>query len=87
MKKSHLSKVQPGDIMVARVTMPDYTSVMKTAGGFITAEGGITSHAAIVARELRKPCIVGSDNCMDVLKDGDLITLDSTNQVVQYKKP
>ncbi len=79
-----LKRVRLGDIMVARVTMPDYTAVMKRAAGFITAEGGITSHAAIVARELSKPCIVGSDTCMEVLKDGDFISLDSTNQIVQY---
>jgi phosphohistidine swiveling domain-containing protein len=83
-----LKRVRPGDIMIARVTMPDYTSVMKKAAGFITAEGGITSHAAIVARELSKPCIVGSDNCMEVLQDGDFVVLDSVNQIVQYtRKP
>ncbi len=84
--QADLKRVQPGDIMVARVTMPDYTAVMKQAAGFITAEGGITSHAAIVARELGKPCIVGSDNCMDTLNDGDLINLDATNQTVQYQQ-
>ena len=79
-----LSKVERGDIMVAHVTMPDYTPVMKIAGGFITAEGGVTSHAAIVARELGKPCIVGANNCMDILKDGDFISLDAGKQIVAY---
>jgi phosphoenolpyruvate synthase/pyruvate phosphate dikinase len=83
-KRDDLEKVQEGDIIVARVTMPDYTPAMKRAGGFITAEGGITSHAAIIARELKKPCIVGADNCMSVLKTGDLIRLDSVEQVVTY---
>ncbi|MBI2797857.1 hypothetical protein HYX70_00975 [Candidatus Saccharibacteria bacterium] len=82
--KSDLSKVKRGDIIVAHVTMPDYTPAMKLAAGFITAEGGITSHAAIVARELQKPCIVGSDNCMKVLKDGDYISLNAGAQVVNY---
>ncbi len=77
-----LPKVKKGDIMVAHVTMPDYTPAMKLAGGFITAQGGVTSHAAIIARELGKPCIVGADNCMDVLKDGDYILLDSSKQIV-----
>lgn len=71
-----LARVSVGDIMVARVTMPDHTVAMKKAAGIVTAEGGITSHAAIVARELKKPCIVGSDNCMEILNDGDLVELD-----------
>ena len=82
--KDDLNKVKSGDIIVAHVTMPEYTAVMKKAAGFITAEGGITSHAAIVARELAKPCIVGADNCMQVLKTGDYIFLDSANQKVHF---
>lgn len=82
--KDDLVKVQEGDIIIAHVTMPDYTPAMKVAAGFITAEGGVTSHAAIVARELSKPCIVGADNCMEVLSDGDYILLDSRNQLVKY---
>ncbi|MES2971537.1 MAG: PEP/pyruvate-binding domain-containing protein [Patescibacteria group bacterium] len=81
-KLSDLKKVKSGDIMVARVTMPDYTAVMKKAAGFITAEGGITSHAAIIARELKKPCIVGSDNCMDVLREDDMIVLNANESLV-----
>ncbi len=77
-----LRRVKRGDIMVARVTMPDYTPYMKLAAGFITAQGGITSHTAIVARELKRPCIVGSENCMDVLDEGTIIKLDTINQVV-----
>ncbi len=86
MNVKDLKRMHEGAIMVARVTMPDYTPYMKQAAGFITAEGGITSHAAIVARELKKPCIVGSQNCMDVLQEDDKIVLDATNQVVTRQK-
>lgn len=88
--KNDLQRVESGDIMVAFVTMPDYTPQMRIAGGVITADGGITSHAAIVSRELHKPAIVGSSNCMDVLQDGDEVLLDSVNQrvtVVRAAKP
>lgn len=81
--KQDLGKVKEGDILVARTTMPDYTPAMRIAGGFVTDEGGITSHAAIVARELSKPCIVGTGNCTKVLKDGMEVEVDADNGVVR----
>lgn len=84
--KSDLGKVTEGSILVARTTMVEYISAMKRAKAFVTAEGGITSHAAIVARELRKPCIVGTGNCMDVIKDGDEIEVDADKGVVRIIK-
>jgi len=81
--KADLYKVLKGDILVARTTMPDYTPAMEIAGAFVTEEGGITSHAAIIARELKKPCIVGTRNCTKVLKDGDLVEVDAEKGIVR----
>lgn len=80
--KNDLPKVLPGDILVARTTMPDYTPAMEIASAFVTEEGGVTSHAAIIARELRKPCIVGTGNCTKVLKDGDMVEVDAVKGTV-----
>lgn len=84
--KGDLKKVGVGDILVARITMPDYTPVMKLASAFVTEEGGITSHAAIVARELGKPCIVGTGNCTKILRDGDLVEVNADKGIVQIIK-
>jgi phosphohistidine swiveling domain-containing protein len=68
-------RVNEGDIIVATMTTPDYVPVMKKAAGFITDEGGILCHAAIISREMNKPCIVGSQNATTLLKDGDLVEM------------
>jgi phosphoenolpyruvate synthase/pyruvate phosphate dikinase len=81
--KGDLIKVKDGDILVAKVTMPDYSPAMKVAAAFVTEEGGITSHAAIIARELKKPCIVGTGNCMRMLNEGDLVEVDANNGIVR----
>ncbi len=78
-----LSKVQKGEIMVANTTHPDFVSAMTLAGAIITDEGGLTSHAAIVSRELGIPCIVGTKVATKVLKDGDLVEVDAVNGVVK----
>jgi len=84
--KTDLSKVKEGNILVTRVTMPDYTPAMRVAAAFVTEEGGITSHAAIIARELKKPCIVGTGNCTKILKDGDMVEVDADNGIVNIIK-
>jgi pyruvate,water dikinase len=56
---------------------------MEKAAAFITDEGGITCHAAIVSRELKKPCIIGTKIATQVLKDGDLVEVDANNGVVK----
>jgi len=70
-------KVQKGDIIVATMTTPDYISAMEKASGFITDEGGITCHAAILSREFDVPCIVGTINATTEIKDGELLELDA----------
>jgi len=70
-----ISKVQKGDILVAPMTSPDYVPAMKKSAGIITDEGGQTSHAAIVSRELGIPCIVGTKTATKILKDGQIVTV------------
>ena len=73
------------DILICQMTSPDYVPLMKKAKGIITDEGGILSHAAIVSRELKIPCIVGTGNATIKIKDGQLIEIDAENGVVKYK--
>ena len=72
---AHLLKFRPGEVLVADTTTPDWEPVMKTAGGIVTNRGGRTCHAAIVARELGIPAVVGADNATSVLKDGETVTV------------
>ncbi|MBC8501454.1 MAG: hypothetical protein ISS25_04205 [Nanoarchaeota archaeon] len=76
-------KVKKGDIMVAAMTRQDFVSVMRKASAIVTNEGGVTCHAAIIARELGLPCIVGTEIATEVLKDGDLIEVDANKGVVR----
>ncbi len=81
-----IKHVQDGDIMVANTTHPNYLPAMRKAAAFVTNEGGIISHAAIVAREMKKPCIVGTKNATKVLKDGDLVEVNANNGIVKVLK-
>jgi phosphohistidine swiveling domain-containing protein len=81
-----IEKVKEGDILVAPTTAPSYIIGMNKASAFITDEGGITSHAAIVAREMKKPCIIGTKIATKVLKDGDLVEVDAEKGVVKIIK-
>jgi len=70
-----LSDFQPGEVLVADTTTPDWEPVMKTAAAIITNRGGRTCHAAIVSRELGVPAIVGAGNATEVLKTGQEVTV------------
>jgi len=72
-------KVQKGDILVAVMTRPDYVPAMKKAAAIVTNEGGVTSHAAIVSRELGIPCVIGTKIATEVLHDGDLVEVDANH--------
>jgi pyruvate,water dikinase len=67
--------VQPGDVLVADMTDPNWEPVMKRASALVTNRGGRTCHAAIIARELGIPAIVGSVNATDVLREGEIVTV------------
>ena len=71
----HLSAFRPGEVLVADTTTPDWEPVMKTAAAIVTNRGGRTCHAAIVARELGIPAVVGAEHASEVLKDGELVTV------------
>jgi pyruvate,water dikinase len=70
-----LQKVRAGDVLVARLTDPDWEPVMRRVAAIVTDQGGRTAHAAIVSREFGIPCIVGSGNATEMLHDGDEITV------------
>jgi len=80
-----LSKVNVGDILVTHMTSPNYLTAMQKAAAFVTDEGGITCHAAIVAREMKKPCIIGTKIATKVLHDGDLVEVDADKGVVHLR--
>lgn len=72
---SDMERVQPGDVLVADMTDPNWEPVMKRASAIVTNRGGRTCHAAIIARELGVPAVVGCGNATDVLNDGMLVTV------------
>jgi phosphohistidine swiveling domain-containing protein len=72
-----------GTVLVCKVTTPLYVPLMKKACAIVTDQGGILSHAAIIARELNKPCLVSTGNATSVLTDGQLVTVDANNGVVK----
>lgn len=71
-----LKKVKKGDILVTEMTNPDMVVTMQKSAGIITDEGGITSHAAIVSREMGIPAVVGTGDATKKLKEGDMVTVD-----------
>lgn len=71
-----LSKVKKGDILVTEMTNPDMVVTMQRSDAIVTDEGGATSHAAIVSREMGIPCVVGTKEATTILKDGQIITVD-----------
>ncbi|HED33897.1 MAG TPA: phosphoenolpyruvate synthase [Gammaproteobacteria bacterium] len=73
---SQLNEFQPGDVLVADTTTPDWEPVMKIAAAIVTNRGGRTCHAAIIARELGIPAIVGCDNASAVIPDAEMVTVD-----------
>jgi pyruvate,water dikinase len=70
-----LEKIESGDILVTEMTNPDMVVTMQKSAAIITNEGGMTAHAAIVSREMGIPCVVGTDNATEKLKDGELVTV------------
>jgi pyruvate,water dikinase len=74
--------MQKGNILVTDMTNPDFVPFMKIASAIVTDKGGITSHAAIVSRELSIPCVVGTENATQVMKTGQEYTVDSRNGVI-----
>lgn len=71
-----------GEVLVASMTRPEFVPAMKKASAIVTDEGGITSHAAIISRELRIPCVIGTKIATKVIKNGDLIEVKANHGMV-----
>lgn len=76
-------KMKKGDILVATMTAPEFIMIMKRAAAIVTDAGGMTSHAAIVSRELGIPCVVGTQIATKIFRDGDLIEVDAERGIVR----
>lgn len=86
-RRDQVSQVKKGDVIVSPMTTPDFLPAMQNAVAFVTDEGGITCHAAIVARELKKPCVIGTKIATQIFKDGDIVEVDADNGVVRILQP
>jgi pyruvate,water dikinase len=76
------AKLDPGDILVTHMTAPDWVPLMRKAAAVVTDSGGMTCHAAIVSRELGIPCVVGTGDATQTLRDGEPITVNATDGTV-----
>jgi len=79
----NVSNFKSGNILVTGMTRPEYLELVKKSAAFVTDAGGMLSHAAITARELKKPCIVGTLNATKILKDGDIVEVDANQGIVR----
>ncbi len=82
-KQADMAKMKKGDVLVSPMTTPRLMQAVRLASAIITDEGGITSHAAIVSRELGIPCIIGTKIATKVFKDGDLVEVDANKGIVR----
>ena len=80
------SKFNDGDILICLMTSPDYVPLMKRAGAVVTQEGGILSHAAIISREMKVPCVVGVNGLLDKIMDGNTVKIDANKGTVKIIK-
>ena len=78
-----VGKISLGEILVAPMTTPDFVVAMRKAAAIVTDEGGVTCHAAILSRELGIPCIIGTKVATKVLKDGDIVLVDTEKGIVK----
>jgi Phosphoenolpyruvate synthase/pyruvate phosphate dikinase len=81
--REKLRKMHKGAIVVTEMTRPNIIQACRNSGAIITDEGGIASHAAIISREFKKPCIVGTRVATSSLKDGDLVEVDADRGIVR----
>jgi pyruvate,water dikinase len=82
MSPEHWRRVNPGDVVVAPMTNPDWVPAIRRSSALVTDGGGITCHGAIVARELGVPCVVATRVGTTVLRDGEVVTVDGAGGVV-----
>ena len=84
--QNDLEKFKEGDILVSFSTNPSLVPAMNKAAAIITNAGGVTCHAAIVSRELKTPCIIGTKIATKVLHDGDFVEVDANKGIVKIIK-
>lgn len=84
--QKNINQLQQGEILVASMTNPSFLPAMSKAVAFVTDEGGVLCHAAIVAREMEKPCIVGTGNATQRIKTGDIVLVDANSGDVHLLK-
>ena len=77
------TEVPEGNILIAGMTNPQMVPYIRSASAIVTDEGGLTCHAAIIAREMKIPCVVGTKVATRVIKDGDLVEVDAEKGVVR----
>lgn len=80
-----IHKIEVGDVLIAVMTKPDYLPAMQKASAFVTDEGGITCHAAIIAREMKKPCVIGTKIATKTFQDGDMVEVDAEKGIVRRR--
>ncbi len=83
MSEKEISKIEKGDIIVCDITNPDYLPALKKVSAIVANLGGLTSHSAIVAREFKIPCVVGTRNATQVFSDGDHIEVNADSGTVR----
>ncbi|PIR05299.1 hypothetical protein COV56_03580 [Candidatus Kuenenbacteria bacterium CG11_big_fil_rev_8_21_14_0_20_37_9] len=81
--KADIGKVEHGDILVSQFTTPDFVSAMEKAAAIVADQGGLSSHAAIVSRELGVPCVIATENGTRIIKDNDLLEIDAREGIVK----
>lgn len=83
LKNKDFSKFKKGEVLVTSMTRPEFYPILKKAAAIVTEEGGLTSHAAISARELRIPCIVGTKIATSAIKTGDTVEVDAVKGIIK----
>lgn len=81
--KNDLNGIREGDVLVTKMTRPEYGIALDKATAYVTDEGGMLCHAAIIAREMKKPCIIATNNATKVLKTGMLVEVDAEKGLIR----
>jgi len=82
-RNSNNMQINDGEILVATLTTPDFLTAMHKSSAIITDYGGLTHHAAIISREIKKPCIIGTNNATSILKTGDKVKMNFTDGTIE----
>ena len=86
LRKHHFNNFMTGEILITTMTRPEFIPLMMKAAAIVTDEGGLTSHASIIARELKKPCVVGTKYATQIFENGDLVEVDADKGIVRKIK-